>query len=147
MDFPMRCTPSGNYRLPKPFEYWLGNLALSLAKCTPNVFRRRFLRRTASYQVSSENELGSQQGLSINNLSYIPGQRVLEWVLQRFVQPDLQLEVFLNFEAMDTDPRIAEAFRMFRQSTSEDSSMLTRAIKLSYSLLHQLGWQHGTSDP
>jgi hypothetical protein len=80
-------------------------------------------------------------------LSYIPGQRVLEWVLQRFGQPDLQLEEFLNFEAMDTDPRIAEAFRMFRHSTSEDTSRLKRAIKLSYSLLHQLGWQHGTSDP
>ena len=80
-------------------------------------------------------------------LSYIPGQRVLEWVLQRFGEANLNLEEFLNFEAMGTDPRIVEAFLRFRLSASEDASKLKQAIKLSYGRLHELGWQHGTCDP
>lgn len=80
-------------------------------------------------------------------MSYIPGQRVLEWVLQHFGEPNLKLEEFLNFEAMDTDPRIVEAFIRFRQSASKDASRLKEAIELSYARLHGLGWQHGTCDP
>jgi tRNA A-37 threonylcarbamoyl transferase component Bud32 len=80
-------------------------------------------------------------------LSYIPGQRVLEWVLQRFGEANLNVEEFLNFEAMGTDPRIVEAFMRFRLSASEDASKLKQAIKLSYGRLHELGWQHGTCDP
>ncbi len=80
-------------------------------------------------------------------LSYIPGQRVLEWVLQRFGEANLNVEEFLNFEAMGTDPRIVEAFVRFRLSASEDASKLKQAIKLSYGRLHELGWQHGTCDP
>jgi hypothetical protein len=64
-------------------------------------------------------------------LSYIPGQRVLEWVLQRFGEANLNVEEFLNFEAMGADPRIVEAFVRFRLSASK----------------HELGWQHGTCDP
>ena len=80
-------------------------------------------------------------------LSYLPGQRVLEWVLERFGQPNLPLGEFLNFEAMDVDPRIAEAFLRLRQSTSSEASRFKQALKHSYSLLHGLGWQHGTCDP
>jgi 2-polyprenyl-3-methyl-5-hydroxy-6-metoxy-1,4-benzoquinol methylase len=79
----MKRTPSGDYILPGPFECWLINVALSLAKYTPNFFRARFLRRAASYQVSSESELGSQQGLSINkwNVLQMPASLVGKTVL------------------------------------------------------------------
>jgi len=80
-------------------------------------------------------------------MSYVSGERVLEWVLKHFGQPDLHLEEFLNFEAMDADSRIVEAFARFRESSSHDASKLKHAIKESYGRLHALGWQHGTSDP
>ncbi|HEU0046328.1 MAG TPA: lipopolysaccharide kinase InaA family protein [Nitrososphaera sp.] len=80
-------------------------------------------------------------------MSYIPGQRVLEWVLEHFGQPNLDLHEFRNFEAMGRDPRITEAFVRFRESSSVDALGLKTAIKQSYARLHSIGWQHGTSDP
>ncbi len=80
-------------------------------------------------------------------ISYIPGQRVLEWVLEHFGQPNLDLDEFRNFEAMGRDPRITEAFVRFRESSSTEALRLKQAIKQSYARLHGIGWQHGTSDP
>jgi len=60
-------------------------------------------------------------------ISYIPGQRVLEWVLEHFGQPNLDLDEFRNFEAMERDPRITEAFVRFRESSSDGNmALLTR---------------------
>jgi len=80
-------------------------------------------------------------------VTYIPGQRVLEWVLERFGGPNLRLEEFLNFEQMGSDRRVLEAFGRFRQSTSREAMDLKREVKCSYAMLHGLKWQHGTCDP
>lgn len=83
--------------------------------------------------------------------SYIPGQRVLEWVLQRFGGKDLQLSEFQSFHGLDppehVDPRVAEAFAQFRRSSSEEAIRLRQAIRASYSSLHQVGMLHGSADP
>jgi len=79
--------------------------------------------------------------------SYIPGQRVFEWVLERFGDPGLQLDEFLNFEPMYTDERVTSAFAYFRNSSSPEAINLKQAIKESYGELHRIGFQHGTCDP
>ena len=79
--------------------------------------------------------------------SYVRGTRVLEWVLQQFGDPGLDILEFLNFEAMDTDHRIVRAFKRFRDSDSEPARRLKQAIRDSYARLHAVGIQHGTADP
>ena len=82
---------------------------------------------------------------------YVPGQRVLEWVLQRFGDKNILLSEFQSFHGLDpcnyVDPRVAEAFARFRQTTSEEAHRLKHAIKASYSCLHQIGILHGSADP
>lgn len=80
-------------------------------------------------------------------LSYIPGQRVLEWVLERFGESSTDLDQFRNCEALEGDARITRAFERFRRSPSEEASRLRACIQRSYARLHAIGWQHGTSDP
>jgi len=80
-------------------------------------------------------------------ISYVPGQRVLEWVLEHFGHPDLDLHEFLNCESLERDSRIADAFARFRESSSLEAVRLRQSIKESYAMLHSIGWQHGTSDP
>lgn len=79
--------------------------------------------------------------------SYIPGQRVLEWVLERFGDRNLSLVDFHSFHGLDTNLQVAEAFARFRHSTSEEAHRLKQAIKTSYSCLHQIGILHGSADP
>jgi hypothetical protein len=82
--------------------------------------------------------------------SYIPGQRVLEWVLQRF-GGDVTLSEFQSFHGLNppnhVEPRVADAFARFRQSTSEEAQGLKEAIRTSYSNLHRVGILHGSADP
>jgi len=80
-------------------------------------------------------------------MSFIEGQRVLEWILIHFGPPDISINDYLNFEEMDTDPIILNALSNFRQSTSDKACALKKAILLSYAKLHALKFQHGTSDP
>jgi len=83
--------------------------------------------------------------------SYVRGQRVLEWVLERFGDKDLVLDEFQNFHGLNppdhVDSRVAKAFARFRQSMSSDVSRLKQAIKTSYSRLHKIGILHGSADP
>jgi len=80
-------------------------------------------------------------------LSYIHGQRVLEWVLERFGGRNTVLSDFQNFHGLDTNAQVAEAFSRFLDATSEDACRLKEAIRASYSSLHQIGMLHGSSDP
>jgi hypothetical protein len=79
--------------------------------------------------------------------SYVPGQRVLEWVLERFGDKDLVLREFQSFHGLDTNEQVAEAFLRFRQSSSEEAYRLKQAIKKSYLCLHGIGMLHGSGDP
>jgi hypothetical protein len=84
------------------------------------------------------------------HLSYVPGQRVLEWVLERFGDVGLSLESFQSFHGLDPDspnPQVAEAFDRFRSSTSDEAQQLKGAIRTSYAALHQIGMLHGSPDP
>lgn len=81
--------------------------------------------------------------------SYIPGQRVFEWVLQRFGS-NVTLSEFQSFHGLDpdhVDARVAEAFARFRESTSEEAHQLREAIRTSYSCLHRIGILHGSPNP
>ena len=83
-------------------------------------------------------------------LEYLPGERVLEWVLARFGD-NLDLAEFQSFHGLmppdNVDSRVAEAFRRFRASTSEEAARLKRAIWVSYSTLHRIWVKHGSVDP
>jgi hypothetical protein len=83
--------------------------------------------------------------------SYIPGQRMLEWVLQRFGEPNLSLAQFQSIHGLDpghyVDPRVAQAFTVFRESRSEEALRVKQAIRSSYALLHQIGFLHSSADP
>jgi serine/threonine protein kinase len=83
-------------------------------------------------------------------LSYVSGQRVLEWVLERFGDAGLYLLDFQSFHGLDPDhpnPVVAAAFERFRRSTSEDAQQLKQAIRASYAALHRIGILHGSPDP
>jgi tRNA A-37 threonylcarbamoyl transferase component Bud32 len=80
-------------------------------------------------------------------MSYVPGERVLEWGLREFGEPGLNLEEFENPDGLYDDPRIAAAFKRLRESRDPKAAKLREAVKTSYHQLHALGWQHGTSDP
>jgi serine/threonine protein kinase len=83
-------------------------------------------------------------------LSYVSGQRVLEWVLERFGDAGLSLQDFQSFHGLDPDhpnPVVAAAFERFRRSTSEDAQQLKQAIRASYAALHRIGMLHGSPDP
>ncbi len=83
--------------------------------------------------------------------SYVSGQRVLEWVLERFGDKGLSLADFHSFHGLNpphyVDPRVADAFERFRQSTSADAMRLKQAIRTSYSRLHGIGILHRSADP
>lgn len=82
--------------------------------------------------------------------SYLSGQRVLEWVMQRFGD-NADLSRFHSFHGLNppdyVDPEVAEAFARFRKSSSEEAQQLKDAIRASYFRLHQVGILHGSADP
>lgn len=81
---------------------------------------------------------------------YLPGIRVLEWVLSRFGD-HLDLSEFHSFHGLmpphNVDARVAEAFVRFRESNSIDVLQLKHALRDSYGKLHRLGIKHGSADP
>lgn len=83
-------------------------------------------------------------------LQYLPGERVLEWVLSRLGH-NLNLAEFQSFHGLmpphNVDPRVSDAFRRFRESTADDVLQLKTALRASYSLLHSVGIKHGSADP
>src|SRR6266567_8713152 len=69
-------------------------------------------------------------------LSYVSGERVLEWVLQRFGDDEVVLSDFQSFHGLDTNAQVSRAFERFRQSPAEEAHRLKLAIRESYSSLH-----------
>jgi len=84
-------------------------------------------------------------------LEYIPGERVLEWVLHRFGPGNLTLSDFHSFHGLNpphhVDPRVTDAFAGFRQSSSKEARELRAAIAKSYAALHRIRVKHGSADP
>jgi len=80
-------------------------------------------------------------------LSFIAGQRVLEWVLQRYGAEGLVLSDFQSFHGLESNEQVARAFSRFRQSGSEEAQDLKRAIMERYRSLHRIRIRHGTTDP
>jgi len=84
-------------------------------------------------------------------LEYLPGERVLEWVLRHFGPRGLVAADFQSFHGLDpphnVDARVAHAFARFRDSSSDDARQLKSAIRESYALLHRIGVKHGSADP
>jgi SAM-dependent methyltransferase len=60
----MRITPSGDYKLPTPFQCLAGNLALRNARFVPPVLRNKFMERHTGYQVFGDKEIGASEGVS-----------------------------------------------------------------------------------
>lgn len=80
-------------------------------------------------------------------LSFISGQRVLEWVLQHFGDNGLVVSDFQSFHGLETNEKVAAAFSRFRQSGAKEARELKKAIRESYLLLHRIRIRHGTTDP
>jgi len=84
-------------------------------------------------------------------LQYLAGERVLEWVLERFGDPNLKTADFQSFHGVDpphnVDPRVALAFERFRATTSGEALQLKHAIRESYRSLHGISIKHGSADP
>ncbi len=80
-------------------------------------------------------------------LSYLEGQRLLEWVLQRYGDEGIQLGRYQSFHGLETDPQIALAFKRFRESQEINALALKESIRASYAQLHGIGVLHGSADP
>jgi Ser/Thr protein kinase RdoA (MazF antagonist) len=80
-------------------------------------------------------------------LSYIAGDRVLEWVLDRFGEPGLDLQAFASSDGLETNPAIDSAFRRFRGSSDPEASALKAAITQTYRQLHRTSFVHGDPSP
>lgn len=80
-------------------------------------------------------------------LSFIEGQRVLEWVVERFSEPDTDLDQFRSFHGLDSNPIVTAAFDKFRNATDEDSVRLRAAIVATYSKFHAAHYLHGDPSP
>lgn len=80
-------------------------------------------------------------------LSYIAGERLLEWVLKRCAPPDIQLNQFQSFHGLKTNPVVQDAFEQFRARLDAEILKVKRAIQRSYDELHSVKWIHGSADP
>lgn len=80
-------------------------------------------------------------------LSYMEGERVLEWVLARYGERNIKLDDFRSCHGLERNDVIARAFTRFRASEDGEASVLKRAIRDSYKLLHGTGFTHGSADP
>lgn len=61
----MKVSPSGDYKLPTPFQCLAGNLALRNARFFPLELRNKFIERHTGYQVFGDKELGDAEGVSL----------------------------------------------------------------------------------
>ncbi len=80
-------------------------------------------------------------------LSYLPGERVLEWVLKRYGDDGLDLDGFTSFHGIETNQVVDRAFRSFRESTDASSRALKDSIRSSYQILHRTKFIHGDPSP
>lgn len=80
-------------------------------------------------------------------LSYLPGVRVLEWVLKNYGDPRLDLRKYHSYHGLETDQDIDRAFCRFRNSHDTTGSALKGAISSSYAMLHGTGFTHGDPSP
>jgi len=80
-------------------------------------------------------------------MSFLEGQRVLEWVLERFGAPGIDLEFFASFHGLNEREDIKEAFARFRSSTAPEAQRLRQDIARSYTALHRRRVIHGDPSP
>jgi tRNA A-37 threonylcarbamoyl transferase component Bud32 len=80
-------------------------------------------------------------------ISYISGERLLEWILKRLGPADVELQRFQSFHGLKTNPVVQTALDRFRASSDGEIMNLKAAIQESYAELHSLGWIHGSADP
>jgi tRNA A-37 threonylcarbamoyl transferase component Bud32 len=80
-------------------------------------------------------------------LSHIRGQRLLEWVLERYGPPGLALEQFRSFHGLEGNSVVADAFSRFRKAVDPDSGRLRHAIRSSYLLIHGRHILHSDPSP
>jgi len=115
------------------------------------MIREYFMTRYLSGRLSgSPRVIGFKPWRKTLFLSYVNGQRVLEWVLERFGEADLKLADFQSFHGLDPDRldgRVDRAFRRLRESRSEEARRIKDAIRASYATLHRCYILHGSPDP
>ena len=81
------------------------------------------------------------------SISFLAGERLLEWVLARYGGPGLDLASFANFHGLDEREDIRVAFRRFRESSATEAVGLRDAITDSYRRLHLRRCVHGDPSP
>jgi tRNA A-37 threonylcarbamoyl transferase component Bud32 len=77
-------------------------------------------------------------------LTYVAGERVLEWVLRRYGDRDLD---FASAHGLATNEFVQRAFARFRSATDEQALALREAIVATYRRLHQARVLHGDPGP
>lgn len=80
-------------------------------------------------------------------LSYVPGERVLEWVLRRYGDRGLDLAQFSSAHGLSTNEHVQRAFERFRSSTDTQALALREAIVDTYRRLHRVHVLHGDPGP
>ena len=81
------------------------------------------------------------------SISFIKGDRVLEWVMARYGEPDVDLASFASFHGLDERHDIRDAFQRFRSAQEPEAVRLKRAIVDSYAKLHRWHCVHGDPSP
>ena len=81
------------------------------------------------------------------SISFLDGDRVLEWVLGRYGPAGLDLNSFTSFHGLDERQDIQEAFERFRRSEESEAVQLRQAIGRSYGELHRRHILHGDPSP
>jgi hypothetical protein len=118
------------------------------AKCFPTYLRELFATAHLAKKTKVTPRLLSSNIFQRTFcLGFIPGQRVLEWVLERFAPTKVNLEEFQSCHGLQTNPLIQQSFANLRASASEEAQKLRAAIAVSYKALHEVGWSHGSADP
>jgi tRNA A-37 threonylcarbamoyl transferase component Bud32 len=80
-------------------------------------------------------------------LSYIPGERLLEWVLRRYGDQGLDLAEFASLHGIRTNDRVQRAFERFRAASDPEATALRNAIVDTYRRLHRTSFLHGDPGP
>jgi len=80
-------------------------------------------------------------------LTYVPGERVLEWVLRRYGDRGLDLDRFASTHGLSTNEHVQRAFARFRASTDTQALALREAIVDTYRRLHRVHVLHGDPGP
>ena len=81
------------------------------------------------------------------HLTFVEGERALEWVLKRYGTKGLNVAQFKSFHGLDTNPIVASAFAKLKSSTDKNAKCFKKAIKLAYEEFHNLNFAHGDPSP